>query len=95
MRSVRPRGSDLLIPTFDYASVMTSDSALLDWLLAARDIGLTMITGMPSTNEAVENAARRISFIRESNFGMTFEVRTKAEAADSNAYTALELPAHT
>ena len=95
LRSVRPWESDLVIPTFDYSSVMSSDPALLDWLLAARDIGLTMLTGMPATGEALETVARRISFIRESNFGMTFEVRTKAAAADSNAYTALELPAHT
>lgn len=95
LHSASPWESNLLIPTFDYASVMSSNSVLLEWLLAARDLGLTMLTGMPSTDEALENVARRISFIRESNFGVTFEVRTKAEAADSNAYTALELPAHT
>jgi gamma-butyrobetaine dioxygenase len=95
LHSASPWESNLLIPTFDYASVMSSNSVLLEWLLAARDLGLTMLTGMPSTDEALENVARRISFIRESNFGVTFEVRTKAGAADSNAYTALELPAHT
>jgi len=95
LRSVRPWESNLVIPTFDYSSVMSSDSVLLDWLLAARDVGLTMLIGVPATDEAVETVAKRISFIRESNFGITFEVRTKAEAADSNAYTALELPAHT
>ena len=95
LRSVRPWESNLVIPTFDYSCVMSSDPVLLDWLLAARDVGLTMLDDMPATDEAVENVARRISFIRESNFGITFEVRTKAEAADSNAYTSLELPAHT
>ncbi len=83
------------IPTFDYTSVMSADRVLLDWLLAARDVGLTMLTGMPATDEAIELVARRISFIRESNFGVTFEVRTKVEAVDSNAYTSLPLPAHT
>ena len=95
LRSVRPWDSKLVIPTFDYASVMSSDRVLLNWLLAARDVGLTLLTGMPETGKALETVATRISFIRESNFGMTFKVRTKVEAVDSNAYTALELPAHT
>lgn len=95
LRSVRPWESNLKIPTFDYTSVMSADRVLLDWLLAARDVGLTMLTGMPATDEAIELMARRISFIRESNFGVTFEVRTKVEAVDSNAYTSLPLPAHT
>ncbi|WP_438397347.1 TauD/TfdA family dioxygenase [Caballeronia sp. DA-9] len=95
LRSVEPWGSELVIPSFDYSEVVSSDSVLLDWLLAARDVGLTMLTGVPSANEAVETAAKRISFMRETNFGSIFEVKTKAETTDSNAYTSLELPAHT
>jgi gamma-butyrobetaine dioxygenase len=87
--------SDLAIPTFDYNAVMSDDKALLTWLLAARDIGLTRVVNMPTTEETMENIARRISFIRESNFGVVFEVRTKVEAVNSNAYTSLELPHHT
>lgn len=94
-RTVQIWQADLEIPTFDYSSVMADDQALLDWLLAARDIGLTRMINMPTSEETMEHVARRISFIRESNFGVVFEVRTKVEAVNSNAYTALELPHHT
>lgn len=94
-RTVKPWGAELAVPTFDYQAVMTDDRALLDWLLAVRDTGLTLLTGMPTDKDTVEGVAKRISFIRESNFGVLFEVRTKVEAVNTNAYTALELPHHT
>lgn len=94
-RTVQMWQADLEIPTFDYTSVMADDQALLDWLLAARDVGLTRMINMPTSEETMEHVARRISFIRESNFGVVFEVRTKVEAVNSNAYTALKLPHHT
>lgn len=94
-RTVQMWKGSLVIPTFDYDAVMSNDQALLSWLLAARDIGLTRVVNMPTTEDTMERIARRISFIRESNFGVVFEVRTKVEAVNSNAYTALELPHHT
>ncbi|MFY1662737.1 gamma-butyrobetaine dioxygenase [Pseudomonas sp. Pseu.R1] len=94
-RTVQMWRNDLPIPTFDYQAVMSDDRALLAWLLASRDVGLTRMVNMPTTEETMEQVARRISFIRESNFGVVFEVRTKVEAVNSNAYTTLELPHHT
>lgn len=94
-RTAKMWKSDLTIPSFDYNAVMNDDRALLSWLTAARDVGLTKMVNMPITEETMENVARRISFIRESNFGVVFEVRTKVEAVNSNAYTSLELPHHT
>ena len=41
----------------------------------------------------VERIARRISLPRDSNFGAVFDVMTMANA-NSNAYTAIELPPH-
>jgi gamma-butyrobetaine dioxygenase len=86
---------DLQIATFDHAAVMRDDSVLLAWLYAARDQGLTRIVGMPDDEDAVSQVAQRISFLRETNFGVLWEVRTKVEEVNSNAYTALELPHHT
>lgn len=94
-RTVQMWTRDLAIPTFDYHAVMQDDAALLEWLLAARDVGLTRMINLPTTEQTMEQVARRISFIRESNFGVVFEVRTKVEAVNSNAYTAIELPHHT
>ncbi|MGO4322400.1 gamma-butyrobetaine dioxygenase [Pseudomonas sp. KB_12] len=84
---------DLQLPVFDYPALMDDDDALLQWLLAVRDIGLTQVRGVPTEPGSLKRIAQRISFIRESNFGVLFNVQSKADA-DSNAYTAFNLPLH-
>lgn len=86
--------SDLQLPVFDYTALMKDNAALLQWLLAVRDIGLTQLRGVPTEPGSLKLIAQRISFIRESNFGVLFNVQSKADA-DSNAYTAFNLPLHT
>ncbi|WP_315335258.1 gamma-butyrobetaine dioxygenase [Pseudomonas grimontii] len=81
------------LPIFDYAAVMQDPEALLQWLLALRDSGLTQMRGVPTESGSLTPIAQRISFIRESNFGVLFNVQSKADA-DSNAYTAFNLPLH-
>ena len=85
---------DLQLPVFDYQALMEDTGALLQWLLAVRDIGLTQVRGVPTEPGSLKQIAQRISFIRESNFGVLFNVQSKADA-DSNAYTAFNLPLHT
>lgn len=82
------------LPTFAFDAVMNDDAAFHDWLIALRDIGLTLIRGMPVEAGTVGRVAKRISFIRESNFGLLFDVASKPNP-DSNAYTAFNLPPHT
>ena len=84
----------LELPVFQYEAVMKNETALLDWLLAVRDIGLTQVQGVPTKPGSLSLMAQRIAFIRESNFGVLFNVQSKANA-DSNAYTAFNLPLHT
>lgn len=79
---------------FEYEEVMTSDQVLSDWLRALRDSGLTQIRNAPTTAGSLDGLARRVAFIRESSFGVMFEVKSKVDA-DSNAYTAFNLPLHT
>ena len=79
---------------FDYQQVMTRDEVLLHWLRALRDTGLTQIRNAPTANGSLDGLARRVAFIRESSFGVMFEVQSKVDA-DSNAYTAFNLPLHT
>ncbi|KAE9640111.1 gamma-butyrobetaine dioxygenase [Pseudomonas sp. PB106] len=86
--------SDMQLPVFEYAALMNDNAALLQWLLAVRDIGLTQVRGVPTEPGSLKLIAQRISFIRESNFGVLFNVQSKADA-DSNAYTAFNLPLHT
>ncbi|MDO7896407.1 gamma-butyrobetaine dioxygenase [Pseudomonas citrulli] len=84
---------DLQLPVFEYPALMEDADALLQWLLALRDIGLTQVRGVPTEPGSLKRIAQRISFIRESNFGVLFNVQSKADA-DSNAYTAFNLPLH-
>lgn len=85
--------SRLELPVFDYQALMDDPKTLLQWLLALRDIGLTQVRGVPTEPGSLALIARRIAFIRESNFGVLFNVQSKADA-DSNAYTAFNLPLH-
>ena len=64
--------SQLQLPVFEYQAVMDDPQALLQWLLALRDTGLTQVRGMPTEPGALTSIAKRISFIRESNFGVLF-----------------------
>ena len=97
-RAAKPQsqlwGSTFELPIFEYSAVMEDPKALLQWLLALRDGGLTQIRGVPTEPGSLALIAKRISFIRESNFGVLFNVQSKADA-DSNAYTAFNLPLHT
>ncbi|WP_460144295.1 gamma-butyrobetaine dioxygenase [Pseudomonas sp. S2_A02] len=96
-RATKPKNklwdSQLKLPVFDYQALMDDNDALLQWLLAVRDIGLTQVRGVPTEPGSLKLIAQRISFIRESNFGVLFNVQSKANA-DSNAYTAFNLPPH-
>ncbi|WP_454869160.1 gamma-butyrobetaine dioxygenase [Pseudomonas farris] len=96
-RAAKPKSklwdSHLKLPVFDYQALMNDNEALLQWLLAVRDIGLTQVRGVPTEPGSLKLIAQRISFIRESNFGVLFNVQSKADA-DSNAYTAFNLPLH-
>ncbi|MFW9267140.1 gamma-butyrobetaine dioxygenase [Pseudomonas sp. NR3] len=84
---------DLQLPVFEYQALVEDADALLQWLLAVRDIGLTQVRGVPTEPGSLRQIAQRISFVRESNFGVLFNVQSKADA-DSNAYTAFNLPLH-
>jgi gamma-butyrobetaine dioxygenase len=90
-----PWGAELArrLPTFEHAAIMADDRALHAWLVALRDVGLTLLRGVPRAAGEVERIARRISLPRDSNFGVIFDVITKPDA-NSNAYTTIELPGH-
>jgi gamma-butyrobetaine dioxygenase len=81
------------LPTFEHAAIMSDDCALHAWLVALRDVGLTLLRGVPCARGEVERIARRISLPRDSNFGVIFDVVTRPDA-NSNAYTTIELPGH-
>lgn len=82
------------LPRADAASLMKDDSALARWLTETRGFGLSLVDGLADRPEAGMEVARRIGFLRETNFGTVFEVKSKPNP-NNLAYTAEALPLHT
>lgn len=82
------------VPRFGAAELANSDAALTDWLRETRRLGLSLVTGLEDRVEAGQEIARRAGHLRETNFGVTFDVVSKPEP-NNLAYTADALPLHT
>lgn len=81
-------------PRAAHDAIMATDAGLLNFLSILRDHGCCVVSGMPDDPKAGEVLAKRIAYLRETNFGVDFTVVSKPNP-NSNAYTSLELPAHT
>lgn len=82
------------IATHDYAVIMADNAGLSAWLDDLAKYGLTVIKNLPDTTESTTEVAQRIGHLRESNFGVTFNVKSKPNPNNA-AYTADALPLHT
>ena len=82
------------IPRARASEVLEDDGALARWLRAAKATGLSIVEGLADDPEAGLAVARRVGFLRQTNFGLTFEVRSKPNP-NNLAYTADALPLHT
>jgi len=81
-------------PRHDASAILTDDAALMTWLVDTKKYGLTIVQGIEGKGDASMAIARRIGFLRETNFGQTFEVINKADP-NNLAYTSLALALHT
>ncbi len=81
-------------PSFDGAAILTDDAVLNDWLTALGRFGLARLRDVPAEPGMVAKVAKRIGTIRDSNFGVVFDVRVRPDP-DSNANTSLALQPHT
>ena len=73
----------------------TADPRALRAMLAQYlRLGFLILEGVPTEPGSVLMAARRFGFVRDTNFGALFDVRSVPEANDL-AYTALSLDPHT
>ncbi|MEM9630750.1 MAG: TauD/TfdA family dioxygenase [Pseudomonadota bacterium] len=82
------------LPRAAATDLMNNDEALLDFLVASKKTGLSIVDGMADDKDAGIAMARRIGFLRETNFGTTFEVMSKPNP-NNLAYTSHALPLHT
>jgi len=85
---------DAGIPRALAARVTRSNDALFDWLRATKRHGLSIVEGLADSTGAGMEVARRVGHLRETNFGLTFEVVSKPDP-NNLAYTSDALPLHT
>lgn len=82
------------IPDSQHAAIMSDDGALLEWMENLSRYGLAIVRNMPATDAAVVESAERIGYLRRTNFGVTFDVRSVPKPINQ-AYTSDALPLHT
>ncbi|WP_305971175.1 MULTISPECIES: TauD/TfdA family dioxygenase [unclassified Mameliella] len=82
------------VPRHDAAGILTSEAGLAEWLADTKRYGLSIVTGLADSTDAGMQVARRVGFLRETNFGLTFEVVSKPDP-NNLAYTSDALPLHT
>ena len=82
------------IPRFRSADIIRDDAVLRSWLEQTLQTGLSIVDGLSAAADAGMAVAQRIGFLRQTNFGTTFEVVSMPDP-NNLAYTAVELPLHT
>ncbi len=75
-----------------YEQLLNDDAALSEWLIKLHNVGLVLVRNM--AEDGLEKIALRIAHMRETNFGITFNVRSKPNP-NNQAYTSEALPLHT
>jgi gamma-butyrobetaine dioxygenase len=94
----RPRrlwGAELAgeLPAARYDDAVASEDALRDWLGAVDELGFAILLGGPSDPGTVARVVDLFGFVRETNYGRIFDVRSVVDPSNL-AYTGLALGAH-
>jgi len=82
------------IPRADFHEVKEDRTALARWLAAIRRFGFAKLKGGPVKPGALLDVAALFGYVRETNYGRYFEVRSEVKPSNL-AYTSLGLQAHT
>ena len=85
-------GDGLTIATFDV--VRQNENARYDWLEGLSRHGFAKLVGGPVESGALLDVAGLFGYVRETNYGKWFEVRTEVNPVNL-AYTGVGLQAHT
>jgi|TARA_Y100000310_G_scaffold193546_2_gene193483 gamma-butyrobetaine dioxygenase len=82
------------IPIIDYKTAKSNNILLLKWMRSLYEYGFAKITGVDKVSGAIIQIANLIGYIRETNYGKFFDVKSEINAVNL-AYTNLGLQAHT
>ena len=87
--------SDLaFVPSCDFDKLIKRNILTLKWLADVRKYGFGKITNGPITEGALFKVIELFGYVRETNYGKHFEVRTEVNPSNL-AFTGLALQAHT
>jgi len=91
-----PTSWDSQLPTLPQAkwNANPSQAELMGWLDVFLRFGFIVFKGVPTDERQVLRAASVFGYVRDTNFGPFFDVRSEPNAIDL-AYTSLHLDAHT
>ncbi|MDJ0614534.1 MAG: gamma-butyrobetaine dioxygenase [Rhizobiaceae bacterium] len=84
----------LQVPCFEWTHVLENPFERRNWLAAIARFGFAKLTGGPAKDGALTDQVELFGFVRETNYGRHFEVRTELNPTNL-AYTGLGLQAHT
>lgn len=82
------------VPRHAANAVMSDREALVEWLSDTKRYGISIVTNLADDIKAGMDVARRVGHLRETNFGLNFEVVSKPDP-NNLAYTSMALPLHT
>lgn len=80
--------------TIDFSAFAAQPDACCSWLGHVRRYGFARLTGGPIKSEALLDVVERFGYVRETNYGKWFEVRTEINPSNL-AFTGLGLQPHT
>ncbi|MEM7032366.1 MAG: TauD/TfdA family dioxygenase [Chloroflexota bacterium] len=81
-------------PDYDYADICRDETMLSDWLKQVHDYGFALLRQVPAESTMVTQVANLFGYVRETNYGRHFEVKSVANP-NNLAYTGLALSPHT
>ena len=82
------------LPVAFYKNVTGGGAALRDWLASVDELGFAILGDCPTEPGTVTQVAELFGFVRETNYGRLFDVKTVVNPTNL-AYTGLGLGAHT
>ncbi len=82
------------VPSCDFDKLIKRNKLTLKWLADVRKYGFGKITNGPITEGALFKVIELFGYVRETNYGKLFEVRTEVNPSNL-AFTGLALQAHT
>lgn len=82
------------LPAHDYKALTEDNATMAAWLRQVHDYGFAIVSNVPTKPGMVCEVARLFGYVRETNYGELFEVRSE-EKPTNLAFTGLGLNVHT